>query len=343
MGKTRVNLPPRRTTRTALAAASLVTLGAATASGVAPPPPTLTVGSNPIDVVSTADNSHVYVVNDGSVSVIDTATQVVTSTFQTGFQDQTTIGLASNDSRLVVGTFDRTGLKIVDPVAEVVLDRVRLAGRGATSVTTLPSRSGRAYVSLLTAQQVALVNTNTGTLVRKVDLPRGPQTVEATPDSSEIWVGSSYSGRIWAINPAAQKVNRIIKVDDAGPVVEIAFTPNGKRAWVAGLGGVQVVKVSNGKELAFIPATRFFPKAESLNLGGLALTPDGSSALVLNSTFPDSPGQGKVAVLDTASLQVTQRIPLGTEPTSIATAGSTTYVTNYMDDTVSYFPTPTSP
>jgi YVTN family beta-propeller protein len=84
---------------------------------------------------------------------------------------------------------------------------------------------------------------------------------------------------------------------------------------VSGLGGVSVVNVASGKLLAFVPITRIFPPAADLNAGPLALNSSGTAALVLNSTFPDNPASGTVAVINTRTLRVTSRIRVGTEPT----------------------------
>ena len=110
---------------------------------------------------------------------------------------------------------------------------------------------------------------------------------------------------------------------------------------VSGLGGVSVVNVASGKLLAFVPISRIFPHATDLNAGPLALNSSGTAALVLNSTFPDNPASGTVAVINTRTLRVTSRIRVGTEPTGLAIDGKriTAYVTNFQDDTVSYFAT----
>jgi DNA-binding beta-propeller fold protein YncE len=103
-----------------------------------------------------------------------------------------------------------------------------------------------------------------------------------------------------------------------------------------------VVDVATGKLLAFIPMTRLFPGAAAPNAGPIALNNNGSLGLVVNSTFPDNRGIGSVAVLNTRTLKVQSSIRLGTEPTAMAIdrKRNITYVTNYEDDTVSYFATP---
>ena len=68
----------------------------------------------------------------------------------------------------------------------------------------------------------------------------------------------------------------------------------------------------------------------------------GRYALAVDSTPPDNPARGTVAVLSTGTLKVLYSITVGTEPTGLAIdyKRQTAYVTNYNDDTVSYFKVP---
>ena len=67
-----------------------------------------------------------------------------------------------------------------------------------------------------------------------------------------------------------------------------------------------------------LPITRLFPHAPDLNAGPIAVAADGTKALVVNATFPDTPARGSVAVLDTRTLRVTRRVATGTEPVGLA-------------------------
>ena len=89
-----------------------------------------------------------------------------------------------------------------------------------------------------------------------------------------------------------------------------------------------------------MPITRLFPGVADLNAGPIALDPTGTTLLAVNSTFPDSPGTGSVAFLNLATLKLTNTVTVGTEPLGIAIdkVRGTAYVPNYLDDTLSYFP-----
>lgn len=305
-------------------------------------PPTITVGSNPIDVAISPQKSEAYVVNDGSVSVINLKTRKQVAEVGTGFTDQVTIGLTNSGNRAYIGTFDENVLKVFNTNTRKVMDEVRV-GRGVAGITRANTAKGQfAYAGLITAERVAVIDTSTREVVKRIRTPQGVQAIQVTPNSNQVWAASSYDGHLWMIDTATQKIVKRINLEDSGPAVSIAFGAGGNRAWVLGLGGVSVVSVKTGELLAFVPLPRLFPREENLNPGSIALPPGGKVALIVNSTYPDSPAQGAVAVLGIKKLKVRRHIDLGTEPQGMAIDArrDTTYVTNYGDDTLSYFSTP---
>ena len=305
-------------------------------------PPTITVGSNPIDVAVAPQKSEAYVLNDGSLSVINLRTRKQVAEVGTGFQDQTALGVTNAGSRVYLGTFDQNVVKVFNTSSRKVVNRIKV-GYGAAGITAANTAKGQfAYVGLMKGQKVVVIKTGTREVVRRIAMPHGVQTVATVPGGQQVWAGSDYSGRIWVVNTANQRVVKRINVQEAGPVVSIAFSPGGSRAWVSGLGGVSVVSVKTGKQVGFIPAPTLFPGPAPINMGDITIAAGGRIAMVVNSTFPDAPAAGSVSVLGTRHLKVRRVIRLGTEPEGIAVdrRRATTYVTNYMDDTVSYFPTP---
>ena len=337
-----------------LAAATAIQVApAALASSRAPSRPvqsptvhTVVVGSNPGDIAVSGRRSRAFVLNDGSVSVLSLRTHRELAEVGTGFHDQTALGLVRNGTRAYIGTFDLARMKVLNTTTLKVTDKVRV-GMGATAIVAARTKAGQfAYVTLLSAQgasgRVVVVRASDTKVVKRIKLPAGAQTAQTTPSGRSVWVGSAVAGRIWVVSTRRQKLVRRISVTHSGPLMSIAFTANGKRAWVAGLGGVSVVSVASGRLLAFVPLNRIFPHTSNLNAGPIALNNTGTAALVVNSTFPDTPGRGSVAVLNTRTLRVTSRIRVGTEPTGLAIdrARHTTYVSNFQDDTVSFFRTP---
>jgi YVTN family beta-propeller protein len=319
------------------------------AAAVRPAPPkvrTITVGSNPIDVAVSAGRSRGYVLNDGSVSVLNLGTHREVAEPKTGFHDQTAIGLVQSGRRAYIGTFDLAVLKVLNTKTLKITRRLRV-GKGATAIVSARTPAGQfAYVTMFSAGgaagHVAVVRTKNATLLKTIKMPAGAGTAQTAPNGKSVWVGGVQSGQIWVINTSSQKTARTISVPKSGPVQSIAFTPDGTRAWVSGLGGVSVINVATSKVVAFVPITTIFPHVSNLNAGPITINNSGTEALVVNSTNVDHPGRGTVALLNTRTRKVTARIKVGTEPTGmvIDRKRSTAYVTNFQDDTVSYFQVP---
>lgn len=330
----------------AIAAAALPATSATAAQQRKPAVHTITVGSNPIDIVVSARRSKGYVANDGSVSVLSLAAHKQLAEVGTGFHDQTALGLVRCDTQAYITTFDLNVVKVLSTRSLKVTKTIKV-GAGATDVVAARTRAGEdAYVTLLqsegTVGAAAVVQTSSGKVIKTIKLPAGAQTATTTPDNKHVWVGSVESGVVWVISTATQKIARRIPVTKSGPVSSIAFNPRGTRAWVFGLGGMSVVNVATGKVLSFIPVTTIFPASAAPNAGPVALTRSGRYALAVDSTVPDNPARGTVAVISTRTLKVVSSVRVGTEPIGLAIdyRRQTAYVTNYEDDTVSYFKIP---
>jgi DNA-binding beta-propeller fold protein YncE len=310
---------------------------AAPATSSASPARTIAVGSNPIALAISPGQSFAFVANDGSVSTVNLSTRKQVGEVGTGnVQDQSTIGLVRNGAKTYVGVYDRPTLTVMNTRSQTVAKTVTI-GFGATGFA---AAGGHAYIPLLRAKRVAVLETATDSLVARIKLPGSPQTAQTAPDGKSVWIGSASAGKVWVVDAETRKIVRTFSAQDSGPIQSIAFARNG-RAWLSGLGGVSVLGTVSGKLLAFVPITRIFPGGP--NAGPIALNPSNTVAMVVNSTFPDSnAGPGAVAFLDTKTLRVTRRITLGNEPTAMAldTRRGMTYVTNYKDDTLSYFATP---
>jgi DNA-binding beta-propeller fold protein YncE len=244
------------------------------------------------------------------------------------------------------GAFDQKFVRVFDPTTNTVTSTIRV-GFGTSDIAVADTPSAElAYVTRMRQEKsrVMVVDVATGKVVDWLGVKEAPQTATTSPDQRQVWVGSSFEGRVWKVNARTHTKAGQVQVPRSGPISSIAFSPKGNRAWVTGLGGLSVVNVKTGKVVGFKPANALFPRSQNLNVGDVALNPSGSRVMVVNSTFPDSPGQGMVAVLDAQTLKAVHRIPVGREPMAVVTdpEGGQTYVPNYADNSVSYFATPKS-
>lgn len=307
---------------------------------VAPPVRSVGVGSNPIDVAISQRLGNAYVVNDGSISVVNLRTHEQTAEFGTGaLHGQNAVALVRGDAQGWVANLQQRYLGIFSTRTSTVVGSIVLGAPSTDVVTSNTPRGQRVYVGLLSTQVLG-ISTSTRKVVQRIVLPQQPQTLAARPGGRQLWAGGINSGRVYVVSTTTGRIVRTIRVDNSGPVSSIAFSPSGATAWVAGLGGISVVSTSTGRTRRFIPVGSIFGGFP--NMGDVALTGSGRYALVENSTFPDAPGRGRLALIDTRSFRIVWRASTGIEPVALAidTRRDTAYAPNYADDTLSYVRVP---
>jgi DNA-binding beta-propeller fold protein YncE len=326
-----------------VAVALLAGLALSATTALAAPPPTISVGSNPNAIVISSAQARAYVANDGSVSVVNLTTHMQTAEVSTTVNHgQTAIGLYRHGAKVYVGDFALGTMVSFNTRTQAVKPGIRV-GRGVTDMAA--ASNGFAYISELAKNgavgRVKIVRTRTDAVAKTLALGAGAATLTTRPNKRTVWVGSAVDGRIWVVSTHTNTIIRRLKVSKSGPVQGIAFTPNDKQVWVAGLGGVSVLRRSTGKLLHFIPTNDVFPANPPFSPGPVLLNNAGTQALVLN-TAVSSGGQGGVVSISTTTFKRTQSILLGNEPTSFAIDPTDNLVlaTNFLDDTVSYFTAP---
>ncbi|WP_245814056.1 YncE family protein [Rhodococcus marinonascens] len=117
---------------------------------------TILVGNNPFGVAITLDGSFVYVVNtdDGTVSVIDTGTNMVVDTVMVGSFPEGVAITPDGTRAYVVNTDDGT-VSVIDTGTNTVADTVP-AGNGPVGAAITPDGS-RVYVTNLVDGTVSVI------------------------------------------------------------------------------------------------------------------------------------------------------------------------------------------
>jgi YVTN family beta-propeller protein len=265
---------------------TVVVLDAATKAVIA----TIDAGTTPQAMVLSPDGKHLYVANwnqannsfpvtvNGGLSVIDTATNSVTSTVEVG-HGPSAIAVSPDGARVYVANEYDDTVSVIDTATSAVLKTIPV-GRWPLAVAISPDGS-RAYVSDSDAF-VSVIDTATATV--SATLPVGPRPRAGTWP----WTGGFSSSDIaLTVSP------------DGSALYVINDNSSGEQLWEVDTATNKVVgKVS-------------VPVAPS----ALVVSPDVSSIYITNCENNSTTGCTTSAwVVDTATRTVTNIIPVG-DPT----------------------------
>jgi YVTN family beta-propeller protein len=160
-----------------------------------------------------------------------------------------------------------------------------------------------------------------------IDVGFMPENLAVTPDRSEVWVadsGPQTNSRLGDVEVISTSKNSVVAhLNLFGNPSDLAFSPDGTRAFVTTSAGLFVYNVATLKPVAFVPG-----------LGSpnwVAVSPNGADVYVTETEF------GRLATISTANDRVVQTTPVGEDPWQavVSSDGSRVYVANPDSDTVS--------
>jgi YVTN family beta-propeller protein len=280
------------------------------------------VGLVPAGIAFSPDGAIAYVTNeqDGTISVIDTATNSVTATITlTGSINPRFLAITPDGKTLYVpggGIGFPDGVQAVSTATNTVTTVIPLPPGQALAVAVAITPDGKhAYV--LTRDfglqiNVVVIDTATNTITAVLVPGVGGHAAQTgpgiaiTPSGATVYAAAIFTPVVTAISTVNNTVIATIPTAD-GPT-GIAVTPDGSRAYVADrvAGAVTVIDTASNTAVATI--TPFFgPSA-------VAFTPDGASAYV---TDLDT---NSVSVIATATNAIVATVPVGSSPRGIAIA-----------------------
>ncbi|MET9230621.1 beta-propeller fold lactonase family protein [Lentzea sp. NPDC003310] len=270
-----------------------------------------------------------YVANNGGgVSVIDTATNAVSTTISdSGSNSPYMAAVAFDGTRGYVTNSQQNTLTVIDTPTNTV-DRSIPVGTHPAGVAVAPG-GGFAYVTNYLDGTVSVVDTATLTVTATVSVGSNADGVVVTRDGSAVYVTHDVPGpgKVSVIDTTANAVVATIPVGNAATA--IAASADGTRMYVVNKGSdsVSAIDVAS-RTVVGTAAVGFTPH-------GIALTPNGTRAYVTNSEF-DS-----VSVVDLTTMTELQKIVVGDRPISVALTpdGASAYVTNFNSNTVSIIDT----
>ncbi|MFE5541229.1 beta-propeller fold lactonase family protein [Streptomyces sp. NPDC056492] len=289
-----------------------------------------------------------YVTNGlaGSLSVIDTADNTVTSTIDVG-DDPNGVAVSPDGNRVFVANRLSDTVSLVVPAAGgsvsvpvgdnpvgvavspdgtrayvtntisnnmtvITADTIPPSVIATVHVGTRPQdvaiapNGTRAYVANLLDGTVAVVDTTTNTLLDSIPVGQLPQGVAVSPDGARVYVTNFGDGTVSVIDTATAAVRFTIPIGNDTSPADVAVSRDGTRAYVADFGSDEVTVIDTTANPPAVIAT--VPVGEEPL--GVAVTPDGAHVYVTNSM------DNTVSVIDTATRTVTGTvggfaIPLG--------------------------------
>ncbi|HZN80899.1 MAG TPA: beta-propeller fold lactonase family protein [Mycobacterium sp.] len=286
------------------------------------------VGKFPHDPsVRPVTGSHVYIANDdGTISVIDTATNTVVKsiTINQGRLGDVAVSPGGTYAYVTGGSGSNT-LSVIDTATNTVTGTMQF-GSIPDEIGFSPDGSF-AYIFNEGPTNVAVVDTETRTVVATIDIAAttGPTDLAVRPDGKRVYVANNFERTLSVIDtdPLHIGYRTVIKTIPLDRPNGVAVSRDGTRVYVSHeFSGQQLgntVSVIDSATNTVIDTITVGAKPSAM-----AVSPDGSRLYVTNS------GDDTVSVVDTATNSVVATIPVGAVPNGVAVSpdGSRIYVTN---------------
>jgi serine/threonine-protein kinase len=298
---------------------------------------TIPIGKRPQAVAVSRDGHRAYVLNDlPSVSVIDTDSDTVTATVPVGAWP---VAMAlSPDGRHVyvvdhgsaIGPDSTAALgsvSVIDTDSKTVTATIPV-GLGPIAVALSPN-GRRAYVTNYDSGSVSVIDTSSDTAVATIsgNGKYGSAMLRALSADGRRGYITQEDNSVEVIDTSTNTVAAKIPVGELP--IEVALSPDGRRAYVTNYGSSSVSVIDTGSNTvsATIPV--------GVAPGTVAVSPDGQRAYVGQGV------PGSVSVINLASNTVAATIPVGGEGVGVAVSpdGRRAYTIGGRGDAVSVIDT----
>lgn len=282
-----------------------------TADAVIPPP--IAVGNVPARLAFTPDGSRVYVLNINamSVSVIDTATNMVIATIL-GFTNPSGIAITPDGLEAYVSNRNINTVSIIDTdpssgTYNTIINTVSDISFNAPVGIGMTPDGTKVFVPNQSGNSVSVITTATNMVTTVLDMGTfmNPSNVVVAPNGLTAYVTNLSDVTVSVIDITMNAVTGTIMVG-LGPK-NLAVSPDGTKVYgTFGLGAF-VINTSNN-----VVTTISDPMSTFNGTLGVAITVDGTKAYVANS------GANTLSIIDVATDTVTGTITVGNAPRFIA-------------------------
>lgn len=239
------------------------------------------------------------------IAVVDTASNKVLQLLPSG-SDPEQFDMSGDDKRLFVANEDAATTSVVDLASGKVVARIEV-GREPEGVVTSPN--GRwVLVTNESDNSVSIIDTATHKVLRSVVVGKRPRDLAFTADSTHAYVSGEFDASLYRIRvPEGEPVERLLQLRDKARPMSVLLDEKRNRLYVTTGRGGTVAVIDRGDAKARLVA--------EIEVGtrpwGAALSSDGRWLYTANGPSND------VSVIDTTTLSVVKKIPVGRSPWGI--------------------------
>ncbi len=269
--------------------------------------------------------------NNNNVSVVDTATNVVTTTIVLpGASQPYAVAANTAGSRVYIGNYGNNTVSVIDTASNTAAAAVAVPVTCFQGLAINPAGT-RGYAVGCNSNNVAVLDLTTAPISVLANLGgfSNPQAIVVSPDGSRVYVANHGAQNVAVINTATNAVS-VIATSSRNPYT-IAIDATGSNLWVGHVGTPHgVTRISDPAGTPVVGTGIDTGGAQPV---GIVLNASGSTAYVTHY------GSSSVSAIITATGTVSGTAATGSQPTgvSITPDGSRVLVANASSDTVSVF------
>src|SRR6267143_604410 len=213
----------------------------------------------PVGVWAQAPQAYITNLSDNTVSVIDTASNIVTATVPVG-NFPNGVAVTPDGAHLYVANVFGNTVSVIDTATNTVTATVKV-GLIPWGVAVTPD-GAHVYVANFSDNAVSVIATASNTVTATVKVGVNPTGVAVTPDGAHVYVANQGDGTVSVIATASNTVTATVPV---GSPVGVAVTPDGAHVYVANQNdnSVAVIATASNTVTATVPvgkAPRAFGK-----------------------------------------------------------------------------------
>ncbi|MAB14815.1 autotransporter domain-containing protein [Parvibaculum sp.] len=237
------------------------------------------VGSTLLSSTVRGDQAFAYVPSRGSdtLSVVDTATNTVVQTINTGIQPS---GLAfTPDGAHAYLALGSGGVEVydVDAVSGQLTSVTTVstgAGSGLRNLVLSPDGT-RAYAVDQVQDRVVVIDTATNSVLTNVTVGDQPLNITVSPDGAHLYVSNFTDNSVSVIDTAIHSVSAALSLDFGGTLGRgpdgVAVSPDGAYLYVANrtTGNITIIDTATGTAVGIV--------SNGSQTNGIALSPDGTA------------------------------------------------------------------